>query len=67
MKITINGEVHTLDEALTIADLLAQFAIRDDKGVAVALNLKVIPKSRFDNTMVNEGDRIDIIHATAGG
>ena len=67
MKVLVNGEHHILEEALSVAELLKHFAILSEKGVAVALNFKVVPKARFDTTIVAEGDQVDIIHATAGG
>jgi len=67
MKVLINGENHIFTEELSITALLVHFKVRSEKGVAVALNFKVVPKTRFDDTIVVEGDQVDIIHATAGG
>ena len=66
-KLLINGEYHTLEDALSITELLEYLAVRTEKGVAVALNFKVVSKSLFDSTIVVDGDQVDIIHATAGG
>jgi thiamine biosynthesis protein ThiS len=67
MRIRINEEYRSLQHPLSIAELLEQLEIRGLQGVAVALNFKVVPKSRFADTVIVDGDQLDIIHATAGG
>ena len=67
MRIRINQEYHTLQHAVSIAELLEQLGIRSEHGIAVALNYRVVAKARFHETMIVEGDQVDIIHATAGG
>lgn len=36
-------------------------------GVAVARNDRVVRRSEYDRDRVQEGDRLEIIHAVAGG
>ncbi len=35
--------------------------------IAVALNLEVVPRSNYDQTPLNEGDKVEIVHAVGGG
>ena len=37
------------------------------RGFAIALNGEVVRAARWDGTAVNEGDRVEIIRAVAGG
>ena len=37
------------------------------KGIAVARNGEVVPKSAWGDTVVSGGDRIEIVTAAAGG
>lgn len=67
MQVQINGNPETLEDGVTIAALLEKLNINLDRGVAVALNYNVVPKSDFSKTRLKEGDRVEIIHATAGG
>jgi sulfur carrier protein len=48
---------------------LVQAEINSDepKGVAVALNYKIIPKQNWSETVLKENDEIEIVHAVQGG
>jgi sulfur carrier protein len=68
MNLKINGEPKTLDtDTLTLAELLERLDITQRKGVAVAINNAVVPKSEWDEHQVDDGDAIEIIRATQGG
>ena len=51
--------------AILLSDLNG--VIAEQKGIAVALHQKVIPKERWDRTNLKEEDKITIITATQGG
>jgi thiamine biosynthesis protein ThiS len=64
--ITLNGEPFEIDEPLTVADLLTRLAI-DARRVAVEHNLEILRRNLFADTMVHEGDRIEIVNFVGGG
>jgi len=66
MDIVLNGESHTLPEAITVAALLERLGINHRK-VAVERNLEIVPKSAFATTVLGQGDRIEIVHFIGGG
>ncbi len=66
MKFELNGEPREAEGELTVETLLERFAPHR-RRVAVALNSRVVPRSRFDETRVREGDRVEVIQATGGG
>jgi thiazole synthase len=66
VKISLNGEPHEVTGPLSIASLLAQLAI-DARRVAVEHNLVVVKRVAFEDTVVNEGDRIEIVNFVGGG
>jgi thiamine biosynthesis protein ThiS len=66
VKASINGEQLDLPDGLTVAGLLAHLRA-PERGIAVAKNDKVVRRSTFEHERVNEGDRIEIIRAVAGG
>jgi thiamine biosynthesis protein ThiS len=66
MVITLNGERYELDDATTVSNLLARLDI-DARRVAVEHNLEVLKRGRFDDTVVREGDQIEIVNFVGGG
>jgi thiamine biosynthesis protein ThiS len=66
MTITVNGEPMELPEGLTIEGLLEQLKVRREY-TAVALNREVCPKSRYADTVLAEGDRLEIVRPMGGG
>jgi sulfur carrier protein len=66
MKATINGRLRDLPEGLTMEGLLAHIAA-PERGIAVAKNDRVVRRAAFADEVVQDGDRIEIIRAVAGG
>jgi thiamine biosynthesis protein ThiS len=64
--ITLNGEPFEIDQPLTVAELLARLAI-DPRRVAVEHNLEILRRNLFADTMVHDGDRIEIVNFVGGG
>jgi sulfur carrier protein len=66
-EIRVNGRDVSLNAA-TIAGLLVEQAIDiDRRGIAVALNGSVIPRSAWGETALRPGDTIEIVRAMQGG
>ena len=66
MRITLNGEPYDLDQPLSVADLLMKLSI-DSRRVAVEHNLAILKRTLFADTLVHEGDRIEIVNFVGGG
>jgi sulfur carrier protein len=66
VRITLNGEPYELDEAITVADLLLRLSI-DPRRVAVEHNLAILKRQFFTDTLVHNGDRIEIVNFVGGG
>ena len=66
MFITLNGEPFEIDQPLSVTDLLARLAI-DPRRVAVEHNLEILRRNLFADTMVHDGDRIEIVNFVGGG
>ncbi|KTD03281.1 sulfur carrier protein ThiS [Fluoribacter gormanii] len=66
MIIYINDKPYTLDSSCTLQEMLEQ---REGIAayVAIAINNQFVPKSMFSNTILCEGDRIDLIVPMQGG
>jgi sulfur carrier protein len=66
MQVLINGQNQHFDSDMTISDLLQQSGLVG-KRIAVEVNESIVPRSQHSNTLVTEGDKIEIIHAIGGG
>ena len=66
MNIQLNGESHQLATALSLQQLIAEMDLAD-KRLAIELNREIVPRSRFSDTVLKEGDIIEIVHAIGGG
>ncbi len=66
MQIIINGQNQTVESDITLAALLQQAGLAG-KRLAVEVNENIVPKSQHAETVVTEGDKIEIIHAIGGG
>lgn len=70
MKIILNGEAVDIPAGTTVAMLVLQLsdeAGRDPRGVAVERNLEIVPKSAHALTVLDEGDRIELVQFVGGG
>ena len=66
MKALVNGAPQELREGTTVSALVAE-RVPSARGVAVAVNGEVVPRSRWDDTRVLEGDRVEVLGAKGGG
>jgi sulfur carrier protein len=64
--VTVNGEPAELADATTVAALV-DLHRASPRGVAVARNEEVVPRSQWATTVVAEGDRFEILTAAQGG
>lgn len=67
MHLIINGDDHDdLPDGLTVAALITHLGLPERK-IAIERNMDVIPKSTFDTVVLNNHDRLEIIHFIGGG
>ncbi len=68
MKLHINGEERSFDSppAFTLAALVEILGMKADR-VAVELNRDIVPRDRWSETPLNEGDRLEVVHFVGGG
>ena len=66
MKVTVNGEPLELSEPANVAELVARSA-ESTKGVAVAVNTELVPKSTWAEHWLTDGYRIELLKAAQGG
>ena len=66
MTIRLNGDPFEIAGPLSISALLAALNV-EPRRVAVEHNLDVIKRARYDTTMINEGDEVEIVNFVGGG
>lgn len=66
MTLTVNGEEHHLPCGLTVADLLERLSLHRGR-IAVERNREILPRGRFSEVVLHDGDRLEIVHFVGGG
>ncbi|BAL26732.1 sulfur carrier protein ThiS [Azoarcus sp. KH32C] len=66
IQVTINGQNESLDEGLSVLALLEGRGLTG-KRLAVERNGEIVPKGRHGETVLAEGDRLEIVVAVGGG
>lgn len=66
MRLTINGESSDFEAPLTVNELLGKIGL-DPAKVAVERNLEIVPKSTYQDTPLDEDDKLEIVHFIGGG
>jgi len=67
MEILINNQKKDIPDRATIERLLAFLRMNNPKGLAVAVNKKVVSRGSWAFTLLKEGDDVLLIQASQGG
>ena len=67
VSLFVNDQKEQLEAPMSLLNYLKIRQIPYEKGVAIAINNEVIPKSKWANQQLKENDNLTIITATAGG
>ncbi len=66
MQIQINGETRIVAGGATLAALVDSLGMKADR-VAVELNLAIVPRAKWPETPIQDGDKLEIVHFVGGG
>jgi sulfur carrier protein len=66
MTIQVNGESKSIDHEITASQLLRDLGVTAPH-VAVELNLEVVPRAKHADTMLCDGDRLEVVTLVGGG
>ncbi len=64
--ITYNGEARSVEEGLSIADLLRDSGVTQ-QFCAVELNESIVPKTQFSSVFLSQGDSVEVVKFVGGG
>lgn len=66
MLIEVNGEPRDVPQSLTLTDLVEHLSLAPER-LAIELNRKVVRRADWQQSVLNEGDRVEIVHFVGGG
>lgn len=67
MQVQINGETRELThDQIVLAELVRELSLTPQR-IAVELNKRIVRRDEWDQTEINDGDRIEIVHFVGGG
>lgn len=66
MEIFVNGESRQIEDSCSVRQLLETMQLVEQR-LAVEVNEAIVPKSRHEEFVFHEGDKVEIVHAIGGG
>ena len=66
LSLTINGESRSFSTPLTVAGLVEAMELAG-KRVAIERNGEIVPRSTYPDTLLADGDKLEVVVAVGGG
>jgi thiamine biosynthesis protein ThiS len=66
VQIKVNGEMRDFTAPISVATLAETLKL-NPKQVAIERNLEIVPRSRYNETLLSDGDAIEIVQFIGGG
>ena len=66
IQISVNGEIRTMQEPVSCQQLIEHMALAG-KRFALERNGEIVPRSRLAQSLLADGDRLEIVIAVGGG
>jgi thiamine biosynthesis protein ThiS len=66
IEIVVNGEARAAATGSTVADLLRELGLQGGR-VAIERNLGILPRAHWPDTLLEPGDRLEIVQFVGGG
>lgn len=66
MKIILNGDSREVPDNLSASELILSLGLAN-KRLALEINREIVPRSTFENHIIQPDDRVEIVHAIGGG
>jgi sulfur carrier protein len=67
MTVLINNETHAATADTSLFHILKKIKMEERKGIAVAVNNAIVPRTNWNQYALKENDAITIIEASQGG
>jgi thiamine biosynthesis protein ThiS len=66
LRVYVNGEAKELSGRISLSELVTQLDLPAAR-IAVELNRNVVRRNDWSATMLNDDDRLEIVHFVGGG
>lgn len=66
LTIHLNGEPTEIEQATSVDQLISKLGL-ENKRLAVEINMQIIPRSEFEQTTLQQDDKVEIVQAIGGG
>lgn len=66
MKISVNGELRELPPGSTVGEIIDGLG-KGRRGMVAAVDEEIVPASRWDQTVLHENHRVEVLTAAQGG
>lgn len=66
IRIFLNGECHEIEDRVSLDGLLDLFSLPRQR-VAIELNKQVVRRQDWQSELIEDGDRIEVVHFVGGG
>jgi len=66
MQIKVNGEFREIKEGSTMLDLIRSLGV-EERVMASALNMEIVKQDRWGDSVLKEGDTIELLDFVGGG
>ncbi len=66
LRVTVNGEARELSGPVSVAELLEELDL-DPRTVVVELNREILRRPQLQETSINDGDSLEVVHFVGGG
>ena len=65
-KIQLNGDPYEINNGTNLNELLNKLKIQKNK-VAIEVNGEIVENNRYSNLILNDNDKVEIVHFIGGG
>ncbi len=66
MKVIVNGEEREFQEGITLKELIQRLGL-ENKVMAAALNMQIVKQHNWDETLLHNGDKVELLDFVGGG
>jgi sulfur carrier protein len=66
ISVSINGAARDFLQAVSVAELIRGMGL-SGKRIALERNGEIVPRSQFEQQMLADGDKLEIVVAVGGG
>jgi sulfur carrier protein len=66
ISVSINGTLQTFEHPLSITELVTELNLTG-KRIAIECNNEIIPRSLFNQRLLADGDKLEVVVAVGGG